>query len=251
MQVSGKDGKGGGSQRQNVHLQHRDMSCYDRCLPCHLCGPTPLVNSCNEPCVRQCQNSTVVIQPSPAVVTLPGPILSSFPPNTVVGSSTSAAVGSSTSAAVGSSTSAAVGSILSCDGVPITSGCCDLSCISSHYRGSRQYLLKLRKTTLVAPQPMALPCCDSAQKYPLGPGACHVNRNPDNCSPPERNCGPWGGQQSHKLLGKNAPLAFGGTVLGKEAEQTTFPKDGRNREWVNSLGDGLHSLLHLPISSIT
>ncbi|XP_075378884.1 feather keratin Cos2-3-like [Mycteria americana] len=120
-----------------VHLQHRDMSCYDRCLPCQLCGPTPLVNSCNEPCVRQCQNSTVVIQASPAVVTLPGPILSSFPPNTVVSSSTSAAVGSSTSAAVGSSTSAAVGSILSCDGVPITSGCSDLSCISSHYRGSR------------------------------------------------------------------------------------------------------------------
>ncbi|KAK4805654.1 hypothetical protein QYF61_022412 [Mycteria americana] len=83
------------------------MSCYDQCLPCRPCGPTPLANSCNEPCVRQCQNSTVVIQPSPVVVTLPGPILSSFPQNTVVGSSTSAAVGS----------------ILSCDGVPITSGC--------------------------------------------------------------------------------------------------------------------------------
>ncbi|NXC21537.1 KRF4 protein, partial [Corythaeola cristata] len=47
-----------------------------------------------------------------------GPILSSFPQNTVVGSSTSAAVGS----------------ILSCDGVPINSGCCDLSCITSCYR---------------------------------------------------------------------------------------------------------------------
>ncbi|XP_075346547.1 feather keratin Cos2-3-like isoform X1 [Mycteria americana] len=104
-----------------VHLQHRDMSCYDQCLPCRPCGPTPLANSCNEPCVRQCQNSTVVIQPSPVVVTLPGPILSSFPQNTVVGSSTSAAVGS----------------ILSCDGVPITSGCCDLSGISSRYCGRR------------------------------------------------------------------------------------------------------------------
>ncbi|XP_072742333.1 feather keratin Cos2-3 [Ciconia boyciana] len=104
-----------------VHLQRRDMSCYDQCLPCRPCGPTPLANSCNEPCVRQCQNSTVIMQPSPVVVTLPGPILSSFPQNTVVGSSTSAAVGS----------------ILSCDGVPITSGCCDLSCISSHYCGSR------------------------------------------------------------------------------------------------------------------
>uniref|UniRef100_A0A8C3KXG9 Keratin n=3 Tax=Aves TaxID=8782 RepID=A0A8C3KXG9_CHRPC len=67
------------------------MSCFDLCRPC---GPTPLANSCNEPCVRQCQDSRVVIQPSPVVVTLPGPILSSFPQNTAVGSSTSAAVGS-------------------------------------------------------------------------------------------------------------------------------------------------------------
>ncbi|GAB0206539.1 feather keratin Cos2-3-like [Grus japonensis] len=99
----------------------RDMSCYNQCLPCRPCGPTPLANSCNEPCVRQCQNSTVVIEPPAVVVTLPGPILSSFPQNTVVGSSTSAAVGS----------------ILSRDGVPITSGCCDLSGISSHYGGRR------------------------------------------------------------------------------------------------------------------
>ncbi|XP_029881272.1 feather keratin 4-like [Aquila chrysaetos chrysaetos] len=56
--------------------------------------------------VRQCQDSTVVIQPSPVVVTLPGPILSSFPQNT----------------AVGSSASAAIGSILSAEGVPISSG---------------------------------------------------------------------------------------------------------------------------------
>ncbi|NXJ72737.1 KRF4 protein, partial [Rostratula benghalensis] len=97
------------------------MSCYNQCLPCQPCGPTPLANSCNEPCVRQCQNSTVVIEPPAVVVTLPGPILSSFPQNTLVGSSTSAAVGS----------------ILSCDGVPINSGCCDLSCITSHYCGRR------------------------------------------------------------------------------------------------------------------
>uniref|UniRef100_A0A493T1R6 Keratin n=2 Tax=Anas platyrhynchos TaxID=8839 RepID=A0A493T1R6_ANAPP len=102
------------------------MSCYDQCLPCRPCGPTPLASSCNEPCVRQCQNSTVVIEPSPVVVTLPGPILSSFPQNTVVGSSTSAAVGS----------------ILSCDGVPITSGCCDLSCITSRYCGRSVLLLR-------------------------------------------------------------------------------------------------------------
>ncbi|GAB0199308.1 feather keratin Cos1-1/Cos1-3/Cos2-1-like [Grus japonensis] len=102
-----------------VHLHPCNMSCYSQCLPCQPCGPTPLANSCNEPCVRQCQNSTVVIEPSPVVVTLPGPILSSFPQNTIVGSSTSAAVGS----------------ILSCQGVPINSGCCDLSGISSRYCG--------------------------------------------------------------------------------------------------------------------
>ncbi|RMC01578.1 hypothetical protein DUI87_22019 [Hirundo rustica rustica] len=58
------------------------MSCYSPCRPCQPCGPTPLANSCNEPCVRQCQDSHVAIQPSPVLVTLPGPILSSFPQNT-------------------------------------------------------------------------------------------------------------------------------------------------------------------------
>ncbi|NXX98630.1 KRFB protein, partial [Centropus bengalensis] len=81
------------------------MSCYERCPPTS-CGPTPLANSCNEPCVRQCQDSTVVIQPSPVVVTLPGPILSSFPQNTTVGSSASAAIGN----------------VLSAEGVPISTG---------------------------------------------------------------------------------------------------------------------------------
>ncbi|KAK4808553.1 hypothetical protein QYF61_009856 [Mycteria americana] len=60
--------------------------------------------------------------PLPWWCDLPGPILSSFPQNTVVGSSTSAAVGN----------------ILSCDGVPITSGCCDLPGISSRYYGRRR-----------------------------------------------------------------------------------------------------------------
>ncbi|XP_051625704.1 feather keratin 1-like isoform X2 [Manacus candei] len=92
-----------------------DMSCYTPCRPCQPCGPTPLANSCNEPCVRQCQDSNVFIQPSPVVVTLPGPILSSFPQNT----------------AVGSSTSAAVGSILSSQGVPINSGGFGLSGLGS------------------------------------------------------------------------------------------------------------------------
>ncbi|NXV58462.1 KRF1 protein, partial [Molothrus ater] len=99
------------------------MSCYQPCTPwCQPCGPTPLGSSCNEPCccVRQCQSSHVVIEPSPVLVTLPGPILSSFPQNT----------------AVGSSTSAAVGSILSSQGVPISSGGFDISCITNCY-GSR------------------------------------------------------------------------------------------------------------------
>ncbi|RMC01550.1 hypothetical protein DUI87_21991 [Hirundo rustica rustica] len=104
-----------------VHLQPQDMSCNTQCRPCQPCGPTPLANSCNEPCVRQCQNSTVVIEPPAVLVTLPGPILSSFPQNTVVGSSTSAAVGN----------------ILSCDGVPINSGGFDISCITRRYGGNR------------------------------------------------------------------------------------------------------------------
>ncbi|XP_058713796.1 feather keratin Cos1-1/Cos1-3/Cos2-1-like [Poecile atricapillus] len=104
-----------------VLLMPQDMSCIEKCQPCQPCGPTPLASSCNEPCVRQCQDSTVIIEPSPVVVTLPGPILSSFPQNT----------------AVGSSTSAAVGSILSSQGVPINSGGFDISCITRHYGGNR------------------------------------------------------------------------------------------------------------------
>ncbi|NWI19264.1 KRFC protein, partial [Crypturellus soui] len=80
------------------------MACNDLCRPC---GPTPLANSCNEPCVRQCEDSRVVIQPPAVLVTLPGPILSSFPQSTAVGSSSSAAVGAN----------------LSAQGVPINNGC--------------------------------------------------------------------------------------------------------------------------------
>ncbi|XP_069732784.1 feather beta keratin-like [Phaenicophaeus curvirostris] len=97
-----------------VQLQPQAMSCYNTCLPCQPCGPTPLANSCNEPCRLQCQDSRVVIEPSPVVVTLPGPILTSFPQNT----------------AVGNSTGAAVGSILSEAGVPINSGGFGLSGLS-------------------------------------------------------------------------------------------------------------------------
>uniref|UniRef100_A0A674G7I8 Keratin n=1 Tax=Taeniopygia guttata TaxID=59729 RepID=A0A674G7I8_TAEGU len=67
------------------------MACNTLCQPC---GPTPLANSCNEPCALQCQDSRVIINPSPVLVTLPGPIMTSFPQNTAVGSTSSAALGS-------------------------------------------------------------------------------------------------------------------------------------------------------------
>ncbi|NWV28309.1 KRFB protein, partial [Origma solitaria] len=97
------------------------MSCYTLCQPCQPCGPCPLTNSCNEPCVRQCQSSTIVIEPPAVLVTLPGPILSFFPRNTVAGSSTSTAIDS----------------IFRSQGMPISSVGCDLSGISRHFYGRR------------------------------------------------------------------------------------------------------------------
>ncbi|XP_051490226.1 feather keratin Cos2-2-like [Apus apus] len=114
-------------QRQTEHemfevqLQPQCMSCYNQCLPYQPCSLALLANSYNEPCVRQCQDCSIVIQPSLVVVTLPGPILSSFLQSTTVGSSTSTAVGS----------------ILSSQGVPINSGGFSLSGTSSRYCGSR------------------------------------------------------------------------------------------------------------------
>ncbi|NXE02300.1 KRSC protein, partial [Chaetorhynchus papuensis] len=73
------------------------MSCYDL-YPSSACGvlrPQPLADSGNEPCVRQCPDSTVVIQPPAMVVTLPGPILSSFPQDSVVGSAGAPVLGAS------------------------------------------------------------------------------------------------------------------------------------------------------------
>ncbi|XP_036262760.2 feather beta keratin-like [Molothrus ater] len=71
-------------------LHTTPMACNNICRPC---GPTPLANSCNEPCALQCQDSRVIINPSPVMVTLPGPIMTSFPQSTAVGSTSSAAVG--------------------------------------------------------------------------------------------------------------------------------------------------------------
>ncbi|XP_059715420.1 feather beta keratin-like [Haemorhous mexicanus] len=72
------------------NLHTTPMACHKRCSPC---GPTPLANSCNEPCALQCQDSHVIINPSPVLITLPGPIMTSFPQNTAVGSTSSAALG--------------------------------------------------------------------------------------------------------------------------------------------------------------
>ncbi|XP_010198854.1 scale keratin [Colius striatus] len=73
------------------------MSCYDLCpTSSGIAVPQPIANSCNEPCVRQCPDSTALIQPPPVVVTFPGPILSSFPQQAVVGSSGAPTFGGST-----------------------------------------------------------------------------------------------------------------------------------------------------------
>ncbi|XP_030329969.1 claw keratin-like [Strigops habroptila] len=63
------------------------MSCSSLCAPsCGVAAPCPLADTTNEPCVRQCPSSSVVIQPPATVVTFPGPILSSFPQHSAVGS---------------------------------------------------------------------------------------------------------------------------------------------------------------------
>ncbi|XP_039345724.1 claw keratin-like [Mauremys reevesii] len=62
------------------------MTCSSLCYPeCGVARPCPVTGTCNEPCVRQCQDSEVIIRPSPVVVTIPGPILSNFPQHSAVG----------------------------------------------------------------------------------------------------------------------------------------------------------------------
>ncbi|CAM5084169.1 unnamed protein product, partial [Natator depressus] len=62
------------------------MTFSGLCNPeCRVAQPSPVTDSHNEPCVRQCPDSEVLIRPSPVVVTLPGPILSTFPQHTGVG----------------------------------------------------------------------------------------------------------------------------------------------------------------------
>uniref|UniRef100_A0A8C4VU15 Beta-keratin-like protein n=1 Tax=Gopherus evgoodei TaxID=1825980 RepID=A0A8C4VU15_9SAUR len=71
------------------------MSCSSLSYPeCGVARPSPVSGSCNEPCVRQCPDSEVLIQPSPVVVTIPGPILSTFPQQSEVGAVGAPVVGS-------------------------------------------------------------------------------------------------------------------------------------------------------------
>ncbi|XP_074385605.1 claw keratin-like isoform X2 [Zonotrichia albicollis] len=79
------------------------MSCSSLCVPsCGVATPAPLADTCNEPCVRQCPDSTVVIQPPASVITFPGPILSSFPQQSAVGSAGAPYVGAGSGGAFGS-----------------------------------------------------------------------------------------------------------------------------------------------------
>ncbi|NXL78007.1 KRCL protein, partial [Leptocoma aspasia] len=54
--------------------------------PCTVATTCPVAETCNEPCLQQCPDSTVVIQPPPTVLTFPGPILSSVSQQSTVGS---------------------------------------------------------------------------------------------------------------------------------------------------------------------
>ncbi|XP_050776443.1 claw keratin-like [Gopherus flavomarginatus] len=62
---------------------------------CGVARPSPVTGSSNEPCVRQCPDSKVVIRPSAVVVTLPGPILSNFPQQSEVAAIGAPVVGAS------------------------------------------------------------------------------------------------------------------------------------------------------------
>uniref|UniRef100_A0A8C3SF18 Uncharacterized protein n=1 Tax=Chelydra serpentina TaxID=8475 RepID=A0A8C3SF18_CHESE len=62
------------------------MTFSSLCYPeCGVARTRPVTGSCNEPCVRQCPDSRIVIRPSPVVVTMPGPIMSTFPQHSAVG----------------------------------------------------------------------------------------------------------------------------------------------------------------------
>ncbi|NXH17347.1 KRCL protein, partial [Bucco capensis] len=70
------------------------MSCSSLRVPSGgVAAPAPLANSANEPCVRQCPDSTDLLQPPAVLLTFPGPILSSAPQSSFVGSAGAPGVG--------------------------------------------------------------------------------------------------------------------------------------------------------------
>ncbi|CAM5086250.1 unnamed protein product, partial [Eretmochelys imbricata] len=70
------------------------MTFSSLCYPEYsLARPSPVTGSCNEPCVRQCPDSKVLIRHSPVVVNLPEPILSNFPQHSGVGAVDAPVVG--------------------------------------------------------------------------------------------------------------------------------------------------------------
>ncbi|NXX99491.1 KRCL protein, partial [Centropus bengalensis] len=80
------------------------MSCSSLCnTSCGVATPAPLADTCNEPCVRQCPDSELVIRPPPVMVTIPGPILSSFPQFSIVDSAGFPAVAGSNGGTFGRS----------------------------------------------------------------------------------------------------------------------------------------------------
>nr|XP_025044692.1 claw keratin-like isoform X2 [Pelodiscus sinensis] len=71
------------------------MACSSLYYPeCGVARPSPVSGTCNEPCVRQCPDSEVVIRPSPIAVTIPGPIMSTFPQQSEVAALGAPVVGS-------------------------------------------------------------------------------------------------------------------------------------------------------------
>uniref|UniRef100_A0A452GMP3 Keratin n=1 Tax=Gopherus agassizii TaxID=38772 RepID=A0A452GMP3_9SAUR len=69
-----------------VYLHPRKITLSSLCYPeCGVARPWPVTGACNQPCVRQCPDSELVIRPSLVVVTHPGPILSNFSQHSAVG----------------------------------------------------------------------------------------------------------------------------------------------------------------------
>uniref|UniRef100_K7EWQ7 Keratin n=1 Tax=Pelodiscus sinensis TaxID=13735 RepID=K7EWQ7_PELSI len=71
------------------------MACSSLSYPeCGVARPSPVSGTFNEPCVRQCPDSHVLIRPSPIAMTIPGPIMSTFPQHSEVGAVGAPLVGS-------------------------------------------------------------------------------------------------------------------------------------------------------------